>query len=128
MQPSATKTSTAHATSADGRSDARADGADSGELDADAATTCDPTARFGVPALVPGLEAQLLRNQRGRGVSEEVVQLRAVLAADLEYIAEAKGGDQRSSSSLTLEQCIRGNRRAVDHLQPEWFLTIIKAL
>ena len=48
-------------------------------------------------------EAQIARDQGPAGRGSEVVQLGAVLAADLEKILEAGGGDEGRPRALALE-------------------------
>jgi hypothetical protein len=43
----------------------------------------------------------------------QVVELRPVLAADLDHVAEALGGDQRGARPGPLEQGVGGHRHAV---------------
>jgi hypothetical protein len=61
----------------------------------------------------PDHESQVARHQRRRPVPGEVVERGAVLPADLDQIPETLGGDQRSAAAPSLQQRVRGHRRAV---------------
>jgi hypothetical protein len=54
---------------------------------------------------------------RGLAPSVEVAVARDVVAADLEHVLEARGGDERGRRRLALENGIRGRRRAVKDAQ-----------
>ena len=53
---------------------------------------------------LPGGEAELVGHQRARLRRAEPVQVGAVLASDVEHVAEALGGDQRRAGAALLEQ------------------------
>jgi len=58
-------------------------------------------------------EAQLMRNERcGRGAAE-VVEVRAVLAGELDDVGEAGGGDERGARCASLEEGVGGHGHAV---------------
>ncbi len=58
-------------------------------------------------------EAQLARHERrGRGVAQPV-EVRPVLAAELDHVGEARGGDQRGARGAALEQRVGGDGHAV---------------
>ena len=65
----------------------------------------------GRDALADG-ESQLPRHQRRRA-APQVVEVRPVLAADLDHVPEALGGDQRDARAAPLEQRVGGDCRAV---------------
>ena len=58
-------------------------------------------------------EAQLARHERRRPVLLEVVQVRPVLAPDLEHVAEAGRRHQRGARAAPLEQRVGGHGHAV---------------
>ena len=58
-------------------------------------------------------EAQLAWHERRRAVRGQGVQRRAVLAADLQYVPEALGGDERCARAAPLEQGVGGHGHAV---------------
>ena len=58
-------------------------------------------------------EAQLRGHQRrGRGAAQ-VIQVRAVLASQLDHVGEAVGGEQRGPRRAALQQRVGGDRHAV---------------
>ena len=58
-------------------------------------------------------EAELARDERRGLVRGEVVERGAVLAADLENVAEPLGGDERRTRAAPLQQGVRRHRRPV---------------
>ena len=65
------------------------------------------------PDPLVGLEAQLGLDQRRRLRGAEAVEVGAVLAADLEQVGEAAGGDQRRAGAAFLEQRVGPDRHPV---------------
>ena len=60
------------------------------------------------------LQAMASRDQRRRRVPEDVVELLAVRAADLEDVAEALGGDKPGRSAALGDDRVRGDGRPVE--------------
>ncbi len=60
-------------------------------------------------------ETERRRDQRASQRGRQVVELRAVLAADKDQIGEAFGGDESGPCALALEQRVGGHRRSVDY-------------
>ena len=58
-------------------------------------------------------EAQIPRHERLRAPLGEVVERRAVLAGELDQVAEALGRDQRGARAAALEQRVGGDRHPV---------------
>ncbi len=67
----------------------------------------------GVGPLVD-LEPQMTRHERLRHLQEDVVQVVAVLAADLVAIAKAAGGEQRGGRALAFDDGVGHQRGAMD--------------
>ena len=59
------------------------------------------------------LEAQVAGDEQRRLVGLQVVEIRPVLAADLEQVAEALGGDEAGRDAAVLDQRVGGDRGAV---------------
>ena len=59
------------------------------------------------------LETQLARNQRRLAMEAQIERLRAVAAADLQQVAKALGGEQRSLGADALQQRVDDERGAV---------------
>ena len=59
------------------------------------------------------VEAQVARHERPRQLEDEVVEVVAALAADLDRVAEALRREQRRARALALDQRVRDERRAV---------------
>ena len=57
-------------------------------------------------------------HQRLDAARRERIELRAVLAPDLEQVLEARGGHERDARALPLEQRVGRDRRAVPHSGP----------
>jgi hypothetical protein len=70
---------------------------------------------IGQHALVE-LEPPAAPHQRARHLEVDVVQIVAVLAADLDRITEAARRDQRRARAAPLDQRVGHQGRAVDHL------------
>ena len=51
----------------------------------------------------------------GRSMRREVVKLGAILAADVDHVFEAGGGDQRGSRAFAFQQRVGGDRGSVNH-------------
>ena len=60
------------------------------------------------------LEAQVARRERPRPLHEQVVHVVAVLAGDLDRVAEALGRDQRGPGALPLDDGVGDERGAVE--------------
>ena len=58
-------------------------------------------------------EAQVARHERLRPALGEVVERRAVLARELDQVAEALRGDERGARAAALEQRVGGDRHPV---------------
>ena len=58
-------------------------------------------------------EAQVARHERLGAALGEVVEGRAVLARELDQVAEALGGDERGARAAALEQRVGGDRHPV---------------
>lgn len=53
-------------------------------------------------------QAPFLGHQRGRELGKEIIEIRAVLPADLQQISEATGADQSRRRSLAFQQGVGG--------------------
>ncbi len=69
-----------------------------------------------VPQPLRDLEAQFARDQHRRLIGLHVVELGALLAADLQEVAEAIGGDEPGRRAAVLDQCVGRNRGAVSEV------------
>ncbi len=58
-------------------------------------------------------EAEVARDEHRRFVGLQVVEVRPLLAADLEQVAEAGGGDEAGADTAMLDQGVGGNGGAV---------------
>jgi hypothetical protein len=61
----------------------------------------------------PDAEPQRPRHQRRRSIGERVVERGSILAADLEHVLVALGGDQGDDRAASLQQRVGGDGRAV---------------
>ena len=62
---------------------------------------------------LPDLEAAAARHQHRRGVLEQVVEVRAGRAAQLQHVAEALGGDERDIGALRFQERVGDDRGGV---------------
>ena len=62
------------------------------------------------------LEAAAARNERGREGKEQVIDVVALLDAQLEHVAHAHGGEQAERRAAPFDQRIGDERRSVDDL------------
>ena len=62
------------------------------------------------------LEAEIARHEWPRLLEVDVVEVRPDLAADLQHVAEALGGDERGPWGLALDQGVGGDGGAVDEV------------
>jgi hypothetical protein len=76
-----------------------------------------PVQRRPNPAVRPDplahLEDQVARHQRLRLDGEEVVEVRAHLAGDLQHVSKTRSGDHRRRPQLALDDSVRGDSRRV---------------
>ena len=65
---------------------------------------------------LPHLETQVALDERGRLLPRDVVEAGHAQAADLQRVAEARGGDEPGARAPQLEDGVGGHRGAVKHL------------
>ena len=62
------------------------------------------------------VEAQIARHERARVLQHQVVEIVALLAPDLDRVAEALGGQQRGPRAFALDDRVGDQRGAVDEM------------